>query len=144
MTGTPWNSIAEGRQERRGAGALTLLEARESPCATCATSPCCTHLPLTTFEVTNLLELDHAAYLLNFDHVELGISSSGEWSAYYAFPCRFLDRDTFGCTVHDTPQQPRICVHYNPYGCWYKRSFNGQDSPHFVRLDRSRFALLAE
>jgi hypothetical protein len=34
-------------------------------------------------------------------------------------------------------------VHYNPYGCWYKRSFNGHDSPHFVRLDRSRFDLLA-
>jgi hypothetical protein len=144
VTAQPWNSIAEGRVEQPDSGGLTLLEARESPCATCSASPCCTHLPLTTFEVTNLVELDHAAYLLNFDRIELGISSSGEWSAYYAHPCRFLDRDSFGCTVHATAAQPRICVHYNPYSCWYKRSFNGQDSPDFVRLDRARFALLSE
>lgn len=144
MIGQPEHGTAERRIPRRGEGSLTLHEAFESPCATCATSPCCTHLPLTTFQVTTLLELDHAAYLLNFDHIELGLSSSGEWSAYYAAPCRFLDRHTFGCTVHATELQPRICVHYNPYGCWYKRSFNGTDSSEFVRLDRSRFALIAE
>lgn len=142
-TATPWNSIAESVPAERGALPITMSEARESPCATCSTAPCCTHLPLTTFQVTNLVELDHAAYLLNFDRIELGISANGEWSVYYTQPCRFLDRGTFGCTVHNTPQQPQICVHYNPYNCWYKRAFNTADSTEFVRLDQERFALLA-
>ena len=101
-----------------------------------------THLPLNNFEVTNLLELDHALYLLNFDHIELGLSAGGEWSAYYTYPCRFLDRKTFGCTVHNTPDQPQICVHYNPYHCWYKRVLPTANSDEFVRLDRDRMALL--
>lgn len=118
--------------------------ALESPCATCATSPCCTHLPLTTFQVTNLLELDHALYLLNFDHIELGISASGEWSAYYTYPCRYLNRATFECSVHNTRQQPQICVHYNPYNCWYRRSFSDGQGEEFVRIDRARLSLLLD
>lgn len=144
MTTTPWNSIAESVPEQRETLPLALADAQQSPCATCSTAPCCTHLPLTTFQVTNLVELDHAAYLLNFDRIELGLAANGEWSAYYTQPCRFLDRETFGCTVHDSPLQPQICVHYNPYNCWYKRAFNTADSTEFVRLDRERFRLLAD
>lgn len=144
MSRTPWNSIAESVPTGPRRTELTMAEAKSSPCATCSTSPCCTHLPLTTFKVTNLVELDHAAYLLNFDHIELGVSTSGEWGAYYALPCRFLDRETFDCTVHATPQQPQICVHYNPYSCWYKRALTARDSDEFVRIDRHRLALLTE
>lgn len=137
----PWNSIAESDRGRRLLP-LQIDEALESPCKSCSTSPCCTHLPLTTFQVTSLLELDHAAYLLNFDRIELGLSAGGEWSAYYALPCRFLDRSTFTCSIHNTPEQPEICVNYNPYGCWYKRVFTTRDSSEFVRIDRPRLALL--
>jgi hypothetical protein len=141
---TPWNSIAESTIPLNQIGPLKHSVARESPCADCSTSPCCTHLPLNSFRVTNLVELDHALYLLNFDHIELAISSSGEWSAYYAYPCRFLNRSTFECTVHDTPQQPQICVHYNPFNCWYRRSFSGGESDEIVRIDRGRMELLVE
>ncbi len=144
MKGSPWNSIAESVQGLAPSQVLTLESARQSPCATCATSPCCTHLPLTTFQVTNLLELDHAAYLLNFDRIELGLSATGEWSAYYTYPCRFLDRESAGCTIHGTAAQPQICVHYNPYNCWYKRAFNSRDSEEFVRVDRARLQLLVD
>lgn len=144
MSATPWNSIAESVPAPRGMQQLPLTAAQDSPCATCSTAPCCTHLPLTTFQVTNLVELDHALYLLNFDRIELGLSATGEWSAYYTLPCRFLDRETAGCTVHNTPEQPQICVHYNPYNCWYKRAFNTRDSDEMVRLDRSRLDLLVE
>lgn len=141
MTTTPWNSIAESLVEPPP-GLLDHTAARQSPCLSCSTSPCCTHLPLTTFKVTNLMELDHACYLLNFDHIELGIAANGDWSAYYSVPCRYLNRSNYHCSVHNTPTQPQICVHYNPYNCWYKRTLTQKATDEFVRLDRARLAAL--
>src|SRR5437879_9821309 len=103
------------------AGHMDYRQAMESPCMSCPTSPCCTYLPLHKFRIQSLTELDHAVYLLNFDRIELGLSQEGDWSVYYQATCRFLDPDNFGCTIHDTPEQPHICVQYNPYQCWYKR-----------------------
>ncbi len=117
---------------------LSHREALESPCISCKTSPCCTHLPLHTFQLTNLSELDHAIYALNFDKIELGLSASGEWSIYYHYPCRFLDRQKRSCTIHNKPEQPQICVHYNPYNCWYKRALTDNASTDFIRIDRKR------
>lgn len=133
----PWNSIGESvveAEERR----LPFQEALASPCATCQTSPCCTHLPLHSFRITNLIELDHALYVLNFDRIELGLAANGEWSIYYVYPCRYLDLDHFTCTVHEQPAQPRICGHYNPYHCWYKRVFTKSVSDEFLQIDLNR------
>ena len=123
---------------------LSYREAISSPCASCATSPCCTHLPLHTFKVTNLIELDHAVYLLNFDRIELGLSASGEWSVYYRYPCRFLNREDFRCTIHNTPQQPNICVTYNPYSCWYKRVMTKSVSDEFLLINKQRLEFILE
>jgi Fe-S-cluster containining protein len=114
---------------------LRLSEARESPCDTCATTPCCSHLPLHSFQVATLRDLDHAVYLLNFERIQLGLARSGEWSVYYRYPCRFLAGSR--CTLHGTPEQPKICVHYNPYTCWYKRTLT-QQAEDFLRIDRRR------
>jgi hypothetical protein len=137
MSTTPWNSIAESvtiYEERR----LSYTEALTSPCASCGTAPCCTHLPLHTFKITNMIELDHAVYMLNFERILLGLSASGEWSIYYTYPCRFLHRQNFSCTVHNSPTQPKICIHYNPYSCWYKRVLTKSVSDEFLQIDRSR------
>jgi len=137
MSNIPWNSIAESvvpLEERR----LSYQEALTSPCASCSTSPCCTHLPLHTFNIQNIIELDHAVYLLNFDRIELGLSASGDWSVYYRYPCRFLNRSDFTCRLHNTPEQPQICVNYNPYRCWYKRVLTKSVSDEFLRIDRQR------
>ena len=123
---------------------LTYQEGLASPCASCATSPCCTYLPLHTFQITNMMELDHAVYLLNFDKIELGLSSIGEWSVYYRYPCRFLDRQDFTCTIHNSPEQPNVCVHYNPYSCWYKRALTPTVTEDFLRIDRQRMAFILE
>lgn len=139
----PWASISasiiplEPRQ-------MGYQEALASPCVSCGTAPCCTHLPLHTFKITNLLELDHAIYLLNFDRIQLGLSASGEWSVYYTHPCRFLSRKDFTCTVHNTPTQPQICVHYNPYNCWYKRVFTQSVSQEFLMIDRERMEFILQ
>jgi len=122
---------------------LSLAEARRSPCLTCSTTPCCTHLPVHTFQMTTLMDLDEARFLLNFDGIELGVSSSGEWSVYYGRPCRFLDTDAGLCTIHATEQQPQICRTYNPYTCWYRRAFGGA-SDEFVWVDRAALDRIGE
>lgn len=137
----PWNSIPAGIvnfEEKR----LQYAEALASPCASCQTSPCCAYLPLHTFRITNLTELDHAIYILNFDRIELGLSASGEWSVYYRYPCRFLNRQNFSCSLHNQPEQPKICVHYNPYSCWYKRVLTKGASQDFLRIDRQRLEFI--
>lgn len=138
----PWDSIGEGMVDY-SAPARPVAESLASPCDSCQTSPCCTHLPLHTFQVTNLLELDHARYLLNFDRIQLGLSATGDWSVYYVYPCRFLDRADLSCTVHDTGEQPQICSQYNPYNCWYKRVFTSSVSDEFLQIDRPRFDYIA-
>lgn len=96
------------------------------------------------FRVENLMELDRARYLLNFDRIELGLASSGDWTVYYRYPCRFLDRDDYGCTAHHTVEQPNVCDHYNPFSCWYKQALNEQVPDDFVRVDRARLDWLMD
>lgn len=128
-------------------GRLTLREARESPCMKCASSPCCSHVPLHTFQIRTLRDLDHAIYLLDFERIVLGLSPNGDWSVYYKYPCRFLNREDPNnhlCTIHGTPLQPQICVHYSPFTCWYKRALTPSVSGEFLAIDRQRLELLLE
>lgn len=141
MAKEPWRSISLPLADRPPAR-LSLDQAKESPCATCSGAPCCTYLPLHHFRIDNIGQLDHAMYVLNFDRIELGLNASGDWGVYYRYPCRFLDRERYLCKLHDTPEQPRICVHYDPYGCWYKKHV-ARPSDEFLRIDRHRLAFIA-
>jgi len=138
--------VTLGRANPAGAeaGALSFEQARQSPCLSCETSPCCRYLPVYHFQVTNLVELDYALYLLNFRHIVLGLAASGEWAVYYRQPCRFLDLEGSLCTLHDLPEQPSICRHYNPYSCWYRKVLAGPAHEEFVLLDRARLAWVTE
>jgi hypothetical protein len=93
--------------------------------------------------MTTLMDLDTARYLLNFDHISLGLSHTGEWSVYYGRPCRFLDDRDATCTVHATERQPNICATYNPYSCWYRRAFT-EPGDGFVWFDRALLERMAE
>ncbi|WP_182377081.1 hypothetical protein [Nocardioides sp. WS12] len=139
----PWRSIAAGVVDP-SARTLSYGEALESPCATCSTSPCCTHLPVHTFSVSTVGDLSYAAYLLNFDRIRLGVTRVGEWSVYYVNPCRFLDTERMACTVHATDKQPNICQNYSPYQCWYKRSMTKSVTEDFVFVDRARLDFITE
>ncbi|HUZ78742.1 MAG TPA: hypothetical protein VMV93_14270 [Chloroflexota bacterium] len=125
-------------------GLLTLAQARESPCATCASSPCCTYVGIGKFELDTLQQVDYAAYLLNFDRIELGLHASGRWTIFYRAPCRFLDRESRACTIHNQPNQPRVCVNYNPFNCWYRRTEQASVSQEFLRVDAARLKFMAE
>jgi len=137
----PWNSIGESLVDY-GQRRLRYPEGLASPCVTCRTAPCCTHLRVQTFRTTKLMELDLARYLLNFERIELGLSPEGEWSVYYTYPCRFLNRQDFTCSVHRTSRQPQVCVSYNPYNCFYKEVFASRVSARALRLDRQRLEYL--
>lgn len=127
----------------RAAGGLSYREARENPCASCSSSPCCRYLPLATFPMATLADVDYAAYLLNFDNIELGIGADGTWSAYYRQACRFL-ADDGGCGLHGTPDKPHICQQYNPYSCWYRPALAGPGHDDYLRVDRGRFERLVD
>ena len=133
----PWKGIADSMVPANGCS-QDYAAAMQSPCESCATAPCCSYLPLTTFRTATLSDLDYAVYLLNFERIELGLSSAGDWNVFYRHPCRFLDRKTFACTVHEQPEQPHICRRYNPYRCWYKTALTRSSTPDYVRLDRAR------
>lgn len=123
---------------------LSYQEAMASPCETCASSPCCTHVPLRTFGLDTLSDLDYALYVLNFDRMEIGLKGNGVWEVYYRYPCRFIDRRDFSCQVHGTPRQPRVCVHYNPYQCSYKPFLTSNTHERYLRIDRRRMEFIRD
>lgn len=130
------------KEEALASGGLRFSDALESPCLTCESTPCCNHLPLPAFPMENLMQVDHARWLLGFAGMELGVTAAGEWSAFYVRACRFLNGEDGSCTIHGTPEQPRICVHYNPYTCWYRKALVPTTSADFLRIDRRRFQAL--
>lgn len=134
--------VVDGDALRDG-GRLTLAEAMVSPCESCAEVPCCQYLPLHTFTVETLRDVDYVGYLLNFDGIEVGINASGTWSAYYRAACRFLGAGG-RCGLHGTPQKPHICVQYDPYSCWYRPALVGEGNGEYLRVDRARFDAIGE
>lgn len=143
MPAQPWDSIALARSRPAQEVRADFAEARANPCLSCESSPCCWYLPLQTFDPTTYLDVDGLYKLLLFDHIELGLSSGGQWSAYYVYPCQFLNRESLLCGVHETDLQPKTCVYYKPYGCWYRRVLSGPISEEYVRVDLTRFQEIA-
>lgn len=138
----PWSSIDASLVELPVV--RTGYREAQSPCASCPTSPCCTYLPLHSFRVTSLVELDHAVYLLNFDRIELGLSGDGDWTVAYREPCRHLDRSDMSCGVHGRDEQPQVCVTYNPHSCWYRRVLTSSSTDDHLRIDRRRLEAIID
>ena len=98
---------------------INYQEAIFSPCDSCS-APCCNLLQLQRLNVNTLTDLDSVSYCLNFDNIAVSLSGDGSWTIYYRYPCRFFNETNYKCSIHDLPAQPDICVHYNPYSCFYK------------------------
>jgi hypothetical protein len=123
---------------------LSFHNALVSPCASCQATPCCQYLPLWTFALETVIDVDYARYLLNFENIELGVASDGTWSVYYRQSCRFLAPDTLGCRLHGTPDKPHVCVQYNPFSCFYRRALSPGGMDGYLRIDRHRMGVIAE
>lgn len=116
---------------------LNYSEALQKPCSTC-NAVCCYYLPLQSFSVHNLMELERIRYYLCFPNIVAGVSVAGQWSLYYTIPCRHLDLETRQCAIHDTPEHPKTCSSYNEHDCWYQRAL--RESPTgFLRFTRTSF-----
>lgn len=116
---------------------LNYSEALQSPCSTC-NAICCYYLPLQSFSIHNLMELERLRFYLCFPNIVIGVSVAGQWSVYYTVPCRHLDLETRLCAVHDTLEHPKTCSAYNEHDCWYQRAL--RDSPTgFIRFNRTSF-----
>ncbi|HMC39063.1 MAG TPA: hypothetical protein VKI19_05325 [Acidimicrobiales bacterium] len=99
---------------------LSFREALQPPCLDCQSSPCCTHLLLSDFPVQALMDVDYALFLLNFEGIVLGLRQDWKMDVYLNQPCGYLDVPSGLCTVHSTPVQPAVCVHYNGHTCGYR------------------------
>jgi hypothetical protein len=123
---------------------LSYREARQSPCLSCTTSPCCTHLLLTSFRIESIFDIDYAVYLLNFDGIIIGMDAKGKIDVYLHQACHYLDVPSGLCTVHSTPLQPAVCVHYNSHTCGYRSRMIPDVHPDRPLLDRDRMAWFAD
>lgn len=121
---------------------MSYAEAAGNPCLSCQEAPCCSYLPLGAIAMGNLADLDHAAHLLDFPGIELGLTSDGSWSTYWTVPCRHLVGGR--CSLHGTPEKPHICVQYNPYACWYRPALGDGGGADYLRIDRARMQRVLE
>lgn len=125
-------------------GPLSFRQAREAPCLTCTTSPCCTHLLLRDFQLDTIMDVDYALFLLNFEGIVLGLQADRKVDAYLHQPCGNLDVQSGLCAVHSTGEQPAVCVHYKSQTCSYRHVFTTDLDPDKVLLDWRRMSWLAD
>lgn len=123
---------------------LSYRQARESPCLTCSSSPCCTYLVLRKLTIGSVVDLDYAFYLMNFEGIMLGFAPNGGVRVYFHQPCGFLDVPTGLCTVHKTPAQPSICSHYDAHLCKYRSIMTVEVHPRETMVDRRRLRWFAD
>jgi len=115
----------------------------ENPCSGCS-APCCRIL-LTPHPTPNSFsDLDYIRYVLAFPGTEMVVYPDGRWQLASHKQCSLLDNATSLCTVHGTPRKPKVCVHFDPYRCWYKRNFTTDDAPDIVRLNAGGFERVLE
>lgn len=100
---------------------INIHEARKSPCLECS-ALCCKLLVLENFMLNTLSELEKIAYYLNFSDISVILSVNGVVSVYYSRICQYFNDKDHTCRIHNCPEQPSICVHYNPYNCFYRRA----------------------
>lgn len=123
---------------------LSYQSVQSSPCHRCKSSDCCKHLLLNQLTAHQLQDLDTIKYYLNFVGLKVAFNTNGQWSIYYQATCdKFVESDQT-CSIHGQPSQPAICVHYNPYQCFYK-SFDqvknqpNHDKDSFIWMNVERF-----
>ena len=122
---------------------LDYKQASESPCFSCH-APCCKHLQVHYFTTTTYAELDQVNFFLNFENLAITLGTDGLWKVYYLQPCRFLDQENYGCTIHGQIEQTNVCTYYSPYDCFYKLKLtaDGEPAKDLVWINRNRFEKL--
>ena len=121
---------------------MKLSQARNLPCEGCHT-PCCTFLPLYDFQITDHHTLDYALYLIGFSNIEFALIQGTTWRVHYRMRCSNLNEQNL-CVLHNTPEKPSVCRSYDPFRCFYKKTFGESADPNHIRFDRKRFLAYAD
>jgi len=123
---------------------LNYDEALASPCEACKPSVCCYFLQLDSIKSQKLLDLDKINFYLNFPNLDICLTPAWEWLVYYNYPCQYYDTNEFNCLIHNKPQQPGVCVNYNPYNCYYKQLKKTRDNlcREMIWINRERMDFL--
>ena len=111
---------------------------QRNPCAGCP-APCCQLQLIPYKRPMTFMDIDFLRYMLLFPHTEVVVTLNGEWSIIKWENCRAFEDSTHACQLHNTSGKPHTCTMYNPYNCWYKRSFVLDYSQEVCRLDLVRF-----
>ncbi len=120
---------------------LTFTEfSQRNPCAGCP-APCCLMQLIPHRVPATFMDIDFLHYMLLFPYTEVVVTLNGEWSIVKWERCSEFEASNHTCKLHNTLDKPRTCSMYNPYNCWYKRSFVLDGSHQVYRLDLARFNL---
>jgi Fe-S-cluster containining protein len=112
--------------------------AEHNPCDGCS-APCCRMVISPQRAPESFGALDRLRYLVAHESAELLLDPRGRWQLVTTNPCTLLSADN-RCSVHGTARKPKICVNYDPHGCWYKRNFHDVDvAPDLIRMDLEAF-----
>lgn len=112
--------------------------AEHNPCDGCS-APCCRMVISPQRTPESFGALDRLRYLVAHDSAELLLDRHGRWQLSTINACKLLGADN-RCSVHGTSRKPKICVNYDPHGCWYKRNFHGVTvAPDLIRMDLDAF-----
>lgn len=118
---------------------------KQYPCLSCS-ALCCRTLQLESFPLQHYLDLDKSRYYLNFSNLEIMLLSENKAMLFFTGFCRFLNTEAYTCKIHNRPEQPNLCVHYNPYKCFYKKA--DADKQHIVHgkfwLNKERLGLFEQ
>lgn len=117
---------------------FTFKEYEKLPCEECI-APCCRTLLIPHKTPVSWMDWDFIRYILNFQTVDAIVSKGGDWAILIHQNCIHLDEQTHRCKVHNTNEQPKTCVYYNPYQCYYKINLLSKNSPEMYILDREKF-----
>ena len=107
------------------------------PCVDCP-APCCQVVVLRRSQIVLEEDLDLVERYLSYENAIAWIEEGGSYAIIFVTPCRKLDRETLGCTVHASSEQPRVCDKYDAHHCWYRKC-NGPIPPGRLKLDRARW-----
>jgi|WetSurMetagenome_2_1015567.scaffolds.fasta_scaffold643876_1 hypothetical protein len=109
-----------------------------NPCAGCP-APCCQLQLIPHRTPATFMEIDFLHYMLMFPRTEVVVTINGDWSIVKWENCGEFEAAAHTCRLHNTAAKPRTCAMYNPYNCWYKKSFVGRNSQQLYRLNLARF-----
>jgi hypothetical protein len=96
------------------------------------------------FQLDSLMAVDQAFYLLNFEGIIAGFDPTWKVQIYLQQACHYLDGESSLCTVHSTPLQPPICVHYNGHNCGYRYRMTVEVDDERPLVDAQRMAWVAD